>query len=137
MFGQISCTPILQLSPRDGGLEGAVSRLVELTDCGLGGEVDHPHVVRWIQLPRSLVVLQMSPDDPQSGEIFVYDRRKGTWFRIDFEDEHYGGYTREQFEVLVTRPPFLRLAEKPWLLNCGGQWSVEPGKPLRCRFAEI
>jgi hypothetical protein len=137
MFGQMSCTPFLQLVPTDAGLECAVSRLVEMTNCGLDGKVEHPQVVRWIQLPRTLVVLQMTPDDPQSGEIFLYDRRKGTWFRIDFEDQNYGGYTQAQFDLLVTRPPFLRLAEKPWLLNCGGQWSVEPGSPLRCRFAEI
>lgn len=137
MFGQMSCTPVLRLDPRDGGLDRAVSRLVELTDCGLEGKVEHPQVVRWIQLPRTLLVLQMAPDDPGSGEIFIYDRRNGTWFRIDFEDQNYGGYTQAQFDLLVTRPPFLRLAEKPWLLECGSQWSIEPGGPLRCRFAEI
>ena len=137
MFGQMSCTPVLRLDPQAGGLDRAVSRLVELTDCGLDGKVEHPQVVRWIQLPRTLLVLQMAPDDPGSGEIFIYDRRNGTWFRIDFEDQNYGGYTLAQFDLLVTRPPFLRLAEKPWLLECGGQWSIEPGGPLRCRFAEI
>jgi hypothetical protein len=94
-------------------------------------------VVRWIQLPRILLVLQVAPDDPESGEIFMYDRRTGTWFRIDFEDQNFGGYSAAQFELLVKRPPFLRLLEQPWLLDCGGQWSVQPGSPLRCRFGEI
>jgi hypothetical protein len=136
MFGQMSCTPVLRLSS-DGGLDLAVAKLVELTDCGLNGEVEHPHVARWIQLPRTLLVLQVAPDDPESGEVFFYDRRRCTWFRIDFEDQNYGGYTPAQFDLLVKRPPFLRLLEQPGLLNCGGQWSVEPGSPLRCRFAEI
>lgn len=137
MFGPMSCTPVLRLSPEDGGLDLAVARLVEMTDCGLDGKVEHPQVVRWIQLPRTLLILQVTPGDPESGEIFIYDRRQGTWFRIDFEDQNYGGYTQAQFDLLVTRPPFLRLVEKPRLLECGGQWSIEPGGPLRCRFAEI
>ena len=137
MFGQMSCTPVLRLGPKDVDLQRAVSTLVGMTDCSRNGQVEHPQVARWIQLPRTLLILQMTPDDPESGEIFAYDRRQGTWFRIDFDDRNYGGYTQEQFDVLVSRRPFLRLAEKPWLLECGGQWSVEPGKPLRCRFAEI
>ena len=137
MFGEMSCTLTLRLGPEDTALDRAVSRLVELTDCGRDGEVEHPQVVRWIQLPRILLVLQMAPDDPESGEIFIYDRRKRTWFRVDFEDQNYGGYTHAQFDLLVKRPPFLRLVERPWLLECGGQWSVKPGSPLRCRFAEI
>ena len=137
MFGKMSCTPFLRLIPEDAGLDRAVARLVEITDCGLNGKVEHPQVTRWIQFPRTLLVLLMVPDDPESGEIFLYHRRKSTWFRIDFEDRNYGGYSEAQFEMLVKRPPFLRLIEEPSLLECGGQWSVEPGKPLRCRFAEI
>jgi len=137
MFGRMSCTPVLRLSPKDQRLQDAVSKLLGMTDCGRNGHVEHPQVARWIQLPRTLLILQMTPDDPESGEIFVYNRRQGNWFRIDFDDQSYGGYTQAQFDVLVTQPPFLRLLEKPWLLECGGRWSVEPGKPLRCRFAEI
>jgi len=137
MFGQMSCTPVLRLRPEDVGLDRAVARLLEVTDCGLNGKVEHPQVTRWIQFPPTLLVLLMVPDDPESGEIFLYHRRKSTWFRIDFEDQNYGGYSEAQFEMLVKRPPFLRLIEEPSLLDCGGQWSVEPGRPLRCRFAEI
>lgn len=137
MFGEMSCTPTLQVGPEDAALDRAVARLVELTDCGRDGKVERPQVVRWIQLPRILLVLQMAPDDPESGEIFIYERRKRTWFRIDFEDQNYGGYTQAQFDLLVKRPPFLRVVERPWLLECGGQWLVEPGSRLRCRFAEI
>lgn len=137
MFGPMTCTPVLRLNPEDAGLDLAVAKLVELTDCGLNGKVEHPQVARWIQLPRTLLVLQVVPDDPESGEVFFYDRRKCTWFRIDFADQNYGGYTPAQFDLLVKRPPFLRLLEQPWLLNCDGQWSVEPGSPLRCRFGEI
>ena len=137
MFGKMSCTPFLRLIPEDAGLDRAVARLLEVTDCGLNGKVEHPQVTRWIQFPRTLLVLQIVPDDPESGEIFLYHRRKSTWFRIDFEDQNYGGYTEAQFEMLVNRPPFLGLVEDPSLLDCGGQWSVEPGRPLRCRFAEI
>jgi hypothetical protein len=137
LFGPMCCTPVFSVEPEDWGLDRAVARLLERTDCSLDGKVEHPQVVRWIQLPRILLVLQVAPDDPESGEIFMYDRRAGTWFRIDFEDQNFGGYSAAQFELLVKRPPFLRLLERPWLLDCGGQWSVQPGSPLRCRFGEI
>ena len=113
MFGKMSCTPVLCLRPEDAVLDRAVARLVEVTDCGLDGKVQHPQVTRWIQFPRTLLVLQRVPDDPESGEIFIFDRRKSTWFRIDFEDQNYGGYSEAQFEMLVKRPPFLRLIAAP------------------------
>jgi hypothetical protein len=131
MFGPMRCTPVLRLGPRYGSLQDAVSRLVAMTGCGRNGQLEHPPIVRWIQLPRTLLVLRMTPDDPESVEILLFDRRRGTWFRIGL-DRNDGGYTQADFDLLVTRPPLLRLAKKPWLLNCGSQWSIEPGKPLCC-----
>ncbi len=56
---------------------------------------------------------------------------------VDFDDQKYGGYSLADFEELVNRSHFLRLVEQPWLLECDGQWYVEPGKPLRCQFGVI
>ncbi len=56
---------------------------------------------------------------------------------VDFDDQKRGGYRLVDFEDLVNRSHFLRLVEQAWLLECGGQRFVEPGKPLRWRFEPV
>ena len=133
MFGQMNVEPLLRL---DNGqrkpapdLDSAVARLLEVTE--------HPKVVRWMQFPRAVLIFLMVPEDPESGAFYVYDRRDGTWFWVDFEDENFGGYSLADFEQLVGKSHFLRLVEKPWLLECDGKWFVQPGDRLRCRFDPI
>jgi len=129
MFGQMSVEPLIRLN--DGGtvgpsLEDAVVKLLEATD--------HPKVVRWIQFPSAVLVFLVVPGDPESGAFYVYDRRSGTWFWVDFEDTKFGGYNEGDFERLIGQSGFLKLVEKPWLLESEGKWFVRPGDALRCRF---
>ena len=49
--------------------------------------------------------------------IYVYDRRDGVWYRVDFEDQKYFGYNLDDLEVLLERCRFLRLVENPRLLR--------------------
>jgi hypothetical protein len=107
MFGKLSCTLFLRIKSEDAGLDRAVARLVEITDCGLDDRVEHPQVARWIQFPRTLLILQIVPDDPESGEIFYY-RRKSTWFLIDFEDRNDSGFTHSSSFLLNARHPQAR-----------------------------
>ena len=130
MFGQMNVDPILRLHNVPGkpapGLESAVARLLEATE--------QPKVVRWIQFPAAVLVFLVVPGDSESGPFYVYDRRSGTWFWVDFEDNKFGGYNEADFERLVKESHFLRLVEQPWLLECDGKWYVQPGDHLRCRF---
>ena len=130
MFGQMTVEPLLRLHDGQGkpapDLESAVARLLETTE--------QPKVVRWVQFPAAVLVFLVVPNDPESGAFYVYDRMRGTWFWVDFEDNKFGGYNEADFEQLVRQYHFLRLVEKPWLLECDGKWFVQPGDPLRCRF---
>ena len=84
--------------------------------------------------PAAVLVFLVVPGDSESGAFYVYDRRSGTWFWVDFEDNKFGGYNESDFERLVRQSQFLRLVERPWLLECEGKWFVQPGDRLRCRF---
>ena len=130
MFGQMNVDPILRLHNDQGrpapDLESAMARLLEATE--------QPKVVRWIQFPAAVLVFLVVPGDSESGAFYVYDRRSGTWFWVDFEDNKFGGYNEADCERLVKQTHFLRLVEQPWLLECDGKWYVQPGDRLRCRF---
>ena len=56
------------------------------------------------------------------------DRKKGTWYAVDFEDEHFGGYSISQLEMLLQDSNFLDLIERPGLWRTGLPWIVTPGK---------
>ncbi len=130
MFGCVNIEPMLRLCEGPGkpvpDLASAVAQLLQLTE--------QPQVVRWIQFPAAVLLFLVVPDDPESGAFYVYDRKRGTWFWVDFEDDKFGGYNVADFERLVKQSHFLRLVEQPWLLECDGKWFVQPGNPLRCRF---
>jgi len=132
MFGQMNVAPVLRLQEAGagvGGLDAAVARLLEVGD--------YPEVARWVQFPAAVLLFLMVPGDPESGGFYVFDRKQRTFYMLDFEDQTYGGYNLADFERLVAESHFLRLIEQPWLLECGGQWLVQPGTPLRCRFGVI
>jgi len=53
-------------------------------------------------LPASVLLFLLVPDDPDSGAVYVLDRKKGTWYAVDFEDEQFGGYSVTQLESSKT-----------------------------------
>jgi len=133
MFGPMQVAPILNLqktgSVEAGSLDSAVARLLEIGD--------YPEIVRWVQFPAAVLLFLMVPGDPESGAFYVFDRKQKVFYMVDFEDQVYGGYKLADYERLVSQSHFLRLVEQPWLLECDGQWFVQPGSPLRCRFGVI
>lgn len=119
MFGRMSVLPIVQLSP-DPSLETAVAALLKATETA--------QIVRWIEFPQSVLLFLVVPEDPESGAVYVLDRKKGIWYFVGFNDEHYGGYRVDQLESLLTECGFLSLVEQPWLLSTGRSWLVQAGK---------
>lgn len=121
-----SCaTPFVRL---DAGkdIEAAVAELLVTTE--------HPQIARWVQFPTSVVLFLLVPNDPESGAIYVYDRRDGVWYWVDFEDQKYSGYNLSTFEVVLERCCFLRLLENPPLLR-DREWFVTPGcSPVSSRI---
>lgn len=118
MFGRMTATPLVRL---DAGktLEVAVAELLATTE--------YPQIARWIQFPTAVALFLLVPKDPESGAIYVYDRRDGVWYWVDFEDQKYSGYNLTDLDVLLEQCCFLRLVENPRLLP-DREWLVTPGR---------
>ena len=90
---------------------------------------DNVEIVRWIELPASVLLFLLVPGDAESGAVYVLDRKKGTWYAVDFEDEQLGDYSVSQLEELLRDCKFLDLIERPGLWRTGLPWVLSPGKP--------
>src|SRR6266498_4813855 len=124
MFGQMTISPVLQLNPTS-QLEAAVGTLLQAAE--------QPEIFRWIEFPNSLLLFAIVSGNPQSGAIYMLDRKSGIWYSIDFDDQEYAGYNLRQFEALVKECSFLSLVERPGLLRCGMPWTLEMGKTPEVR----
>jgi hypothetical protein len=120
MFGHMTAEPILKVEATC-CVEEAVITLTKATN--------ETQPVRWIEFPAAVLVFVLVTGDPQSGAAYVLDRRTGTWLWVDFEDEHYGGYSTNDFDLLVQDYDFLSLVERPALLRADAGWLLEPSKP--------
>ena len=120
MFGQMTVEPVVQVDPGV-DLQIAVAALTKVAD--------NVEIVRWIELPASVLLFLLVSGDPESGAVYVLDRQNGTWYAIDFEDEQFGGYSVSQLEELLKDCKFLDLIERPGLWRTGLPWVVLPGKP--------
>jgi len=119
MFGRMMVTPILQVS-RDEDLHSAITSLSQAAE--------QAEIVRWIEFPNSVLLFLLVPGDPESGAVYILDRKTGTWYSIDFDDTQYGGYSVSQLEELLEECRFLELVERPGLWRTGLDWWVEAGK---------
>jgi hypothetical protein len=118
MFGRMMVSPVVQVDPGF-DLPGAVAALIKVAE--------NVEIVRWIEFPASVLLFLLVPGDPDSGAAYVLDRKKGTWYAVDFEDEQFGGYSVTQLEMLLKDCNFLDLIERPGLWRAGLQWVVMPG----------
>jgi hypothetical protein len=92
MFGRMTISPTVQVQP-DSDLHTAVAALLQVTE--------QPEIVRWVEFPASVLLFLLVPGDPESGAVYVLDRKKGTWYAVDFDDEQFGGYSVSQLEQLL------------------------------------
>jgi hypothetical protein len=119
MFGHMKAQPILAAGTSS--IDPAIVRLLAITD--------NAQLVRWIEFPASVLLFISVQEDPESGAFYVLDRRTGTWFWIDFDDQQYGGYSVSDFDLLVQEYDILSLVERPGLLKATPGWILKPGKP--------
>ena len=120
MFGHMKTQPIIRVTPTT-PIGEAVDALITATD--------KAQVVRWIEFPAAILLFVVVSGDSQSGAFYVLDRRSNTWLWLDFEDDHYGGYSTSDFDLLVDEYDLLSLVERPGLLNADAGWLLEPRKP--------
>ncbi len=123
MFGRMMVTPIVQVGA-DTDLQAAIAALLQAAEA---------EIVRWIEFPTSILLFLLVPGDPESGAVYVLERKKGTWYAVDFDDEQFGGYSVSHLEQLLRECRFLDLVERPGLWCTGLRWCVEPGKAPEAR----
>src|SRR5215469_1438423 len=125
IFGRMMIEPIVQV---ESGvkLQTAIAVLTKITE--------YVEIVRWIELPPSVLLFLLIPGDPESGAVCVLDRKNGTWYSVDFEDEQFGGCSLAQFENLLKDREFLRshcATGAFGLPDCSRWWSPEPRQKRR------
>ena len=109
---KLSVDPILTLEDlgldRKGGLDEASRRLAEVSEA---------QIVRWVQFPAGALFFTLVPGDPESGGLYVFDRKNGVFYWLNFEDEKWGGYSLADYEELNRTYRLTMLAQRPWLLR--------------------
>ena len=109
---EFTATPILTL--KDLGLE----RTVGLDQASQGlAERSEAQIVRWVQFPAGALFFVLVPGDPESGAVYIFDRKCGVFYFVDFRDQKWGGYSLAEYEVLERTHRLSLLAQRPWLLN--------------------
>ena len=89
-----------------GTIEQIVAAFLELGDA---------IATRWIETRKGVLVLQMVPDDTESGAIYVLDRQREEWFWVTF-DKCECEFTAEKFDRAFSEYDLFRLVEQPGLL---------------------
>jgi len=120
----MTVTPILQVG-RDADLQASIA--------ALSRAAEPAEIVRWIEFPNCLLLFLLVPGDPDSGAVYILERKTGTWYSVDFDDTQYGGYSVSQLEELLKDCHFLDLVERPGLWRTGLNWRVESGKRPEAR----
>lgn len=93
---------------RNAGLNQASRGLAERSEA---------QIVRWVQFPRGVLFFTLVPGDPESGGIFIFDRKSGVFYSIDFDDEKWGGYSLDDYKTLERERDLSALAQSPSLLK--------------------
>jgi hypothetical protein len=80
-------------------------------------ECSEAQIVRWVQFPTGALFFTLVPGDPESGGIFIFDRKSGVFYSIDFDDEKWGGYSLDDYTTLDRHYGLSSLAQRPWLVQ--------------------
>ena len=70
-------------------------------------------IVRWLQFRAGVLFFTLVPGDPESGALYVLDRKTGVFYSINFEDRKWGGYSLEDYCPLVRQHNLAALARRP------------------------
>ena len=119
MFGHMDAHPIL--TKEAPSIDEAVAALLAITE--------NAQPERWIEFPASALLFLSVQGDPESGALYILDRKTSSWYWVDFDDQQFGGYSQTDFELLIHEYDFLSLVERPGLLKAARGWILEAGKP--------
>jgi hypothetical protein len=93
---------------RQAGLDQASRGLAERSEA---------QIVRWVQFAAGALFFTLVPGDPESGGVYVLDRKEGVFYWLDFNDQKWGGYSLADYEALERTYRLSLLAQRPWLLK--------------------
>jgi len=71
---------------------------------------------RWIEMPQGVLLLQMAPDRPDSGAVYLYDRKQQVFYMLGFDGAD-DNLTLAEFNQLLDDYGLLRYAERPSLMH--------------------
>src|ERR1700730_10029512 len=106
----LTANPILTLE--DLGLERSVG--LDQASRGLA-ERSEAQIVRWVQFPAGALFFTLVPEDAESGAVYIFDRRTGVFYLLDFHDQKWGGYSLPEYETLERRFGLTVFAQQPRL----------------------
>jgi hypothetical protein len=78
-------------------------------------EIGEAIATRWVESRKGVLLLQMVPDNSESGAIYVFDRQRDQWYLLSFE-ECEDRFTSEKFDRAFSEYNLFRLVEQPGLL---------------------
>ena len=70
-------------------------------------------VAHWVEYAKGLLLFVMAPGDDRSGEFYVYDRKKGSFWLLSLADSVFGGYSRADMRQKIKDFRLLDFAEDP------------------------
>ena len=111
-LAQMKVTPLLTLEEL--GLDRRVT--VEEASQGLAHAAE-AEIVRWVQFPRGVLFFTLVSGDPESGALYVFDRKTGVFYWLDFDDRKWGGYSIQDYRALVRQHKLTTLTQRPTLLE--------------------
>jgi hypothetical protein len=111
-FAPMNVTPLLTLEEL--GLERRVT--VEEASVALSRAAE-AEIVRWVQFPGGVLFFTLVSGDPESGALYVFDRKTGVFYWLNFQDQNWGGYSVEEYRTLVRQHKLTAFAQRPALLE--------------------
>lgn len=70
-------------------------------------------IAHWVEYARGLLLFVMAPGDERSGEFYIYDRKRGSFWLLDLSDGVFGGYSAAEMRRKIREFRLLDLAENP------------------------
>jgi hypothetical protein len=70
-------------------------------------------VAHWVEYAKGLLLFVMAPSDERSGEFYVYDRRRGSFWLLNLADGVFGGYSVSEMRRKIREFRLLDFAENP------------------------
>ena len=70
-------------------------------------------VVHWVEYSRGVLLFVMAPGDERSGEFYVYDRKRGSFWLLTLPDDVFGGYSAAEARSKIREFALLDFAQDP------------------------